>query len=425
VSWTGGPADRRTAAAGRPGGGAATGGFAGFVILVLALLGCQERLTAPAQCPELCPGGSQTVFDTVLDPLPGVDSSISGYIARGSGSALLVSSGLPASEDRAVYRFTSRPDSITVSGTPHAYTVDSVTLVFNLVARDTAVKGLRVIVSRVAPTVDTSTTFGDIESQLVDANLIDTVGVADSATTGSFRVVLRGSDVDRVALPVGGGGVLAVGLRIAANGGTGIRVGSVNGGNGASFTSYLTLPDLADTASARHQVVVRTIAFNTFVTQTPVLPDPNLLLIGGEPSSRALIRFSLPARLLDSAKVVRATLELTPVTTILGLPHDPALLQSRPVLADLGAKSPVLSDNFYLATDTLQTGTATTVPLELARTVQLWQANRSRPQAVFLSLAPEGASFTRPVFQSTRAADPAVRPRLRITYLLSFPFENP
>jgi hypothetical protein len=37
----------------------------------------------------------------------------------------------------------------------------------------------------------------------------------------------------------------------------------------------------------------------------------------------------------------------------------------------------------------------------------------------------EGASFSRPVFYSTRAADPAVRPRLRISYMRSFPFENP
>jgi hypothetical protein len=36
----------------------------------------------------------------------------------------------------------------------------------------------------------------------------------------------------------------------------------------------------------------------------------------------------------------------------------------------------------------------------------------------------EGGSFSRPVFYSTRA-DPAVRPRLRLSYLLAFPFENP
>jgi hypothetical protein len=43
---------------------------------------------------------------------------------------------------------------------------------------------------------------------------------------------------------------------------------------------------------------------------------------------------------------------------------------------------------------------------------------------VFLSLLPEAASFTRPVFGSTRSGTVGA-PRLRITYLKPFPFENP
>jgi hypothetical protein len=43
---------------------------------------------------------------------------------------------------------------------------------------------------------------------------------------------------------------------------------------------------------------------------------------------------------------------------------------------------------------------------------------------VFLSLLPEGASFTRPVFGSTRSGTVGA-PRLRITYPKPFPFENP
>jgi hypothetical protein len=44
-----------------------------------------------------------------------------------------------------------------------------------------------------------------------------------------------------------------------------------------------------------------------------------------------------------------------------------------------------------------------------------------------VALAPEmeAASFARPVFYSTRALDPAVRPRLRISYVRSFAFETP
>ena len=99
------------------------------------------------------------------------------------------------------------------------------------------------------------------------------------------------------------------------------------------------------------------------------------------------------------------------------------------MLADVGAKSPVnptvgLTGLLAPPADTLEVGT-TTVSLEAVRLVELWLGRTTRPSALMLSLTPEAASFTRPVFYSTRAADPALRPQLRISYLLSFPFETP
>jgi hypothetical protein len=159
--------------------------------------------------------------------------------------------------------------------------------------------------------------------------------------------------------------------------------------------------------------------------------DPDFLAVGGQPSARALLRFELPPRIRDSATIVRATLELTPVAAISGLPTDPARMQARAVLADLGAKSPVGAGvgRFGLLpppVDTIDAG-STTVSLEAARLVEGWLSPTSRPSALVLSFVSnlEAASFSHPVFYSTRAADPAVRPRLRISYLRSFPFENP
>ena len=85
---------------------------------------CQEKLTSPADCPALCPGGSVQVFDTVVPALALRDSSFpahkdsaNGYVDRGQGVGLLLSSGFAASEDRAVYRFAARGDSIVVRDT--------------------------------------------------------------------------------------------------------------------------------------------------------------------------------------------------------------------------------------------------------------------------------------------------------------------
>jgi hypothetical protein len=406
---------------------------AGVAGLIGVMTACQEKLTSPADCPALCPGGSVQVFDTVVPALALRDSSFpahkdsaNGYIARGQGAALLVSSGFAVSEDRAVYRFAARGDSIAVRDTLRGYAVDSVLLNLALVARDTLVDGLKVYLYRLPSAVDSTVTFADVESQFVDSLFIDSIAVPDTLNSGAIHTTLRGADLDRLRLPVGGDSVLAIGLRMAAVAPTGIRVGALASGTAASFTSYVTV-DVPDTGSVRNQTMIRTTAFNTFVTQNPVVPDDTLLLVGGEPSSRALVRFGLTDAFLDSATIVRATLELTPARPIIGLPTDPSLIQTLAVIGDLGAKSPLTSDVTFIRQDTLPTVQSDTVKVEMTRIVQLWQSSRSRPQSIFLRLIPEGASFARAAFFSTRSPSGGVlvAPRLRITFQRAFPFENP
>jgi hypothetical protein len=181
-----------------------------------------------------------------------------------------------------------------------------------------------------------------------------------------------------------------------------------------------------DTGTAKLRTLALNAGFNTYVTEVPLAVDTTLLAVGDAPSARALLRFAIPRRILDSATIVRATLELTPVTPIAGLPNDsnPPRLQARAVLSDVGAKSPVSTLAGRIPEDTLEAGAAT-VTMEAVRLVELWLGQSNRPTALFLSLTPEASSFSRPVFYSSRATDPALRPRLRLSYLLSFPFETP
>ncbi len=393
-----------------------------FLVLAGVFSGCREDLTAPADCPELCPSGQAEVLDLILNPLAGSDSSYGPYVEPGAGSAILVSNGLPAAEARGVYRFVARPDSVVVANDTLPYVIDSVLLSFGLVARDTLTDGLKVFLYRLPATVDSGITFGEVDPLLVEANIIDSIQVSDSLNTGRLSTVLTGDELAKVSIPVGTGGTLAVGVAITAAQPTGIRLGSALGGTGPTFTTYATV-DVADT-SMRDQTILRAAGFNTFVTQAQPVTDTTLLTLGGAPSSRVLLRFDLPEAVEDSATIIRATLELVPVGTILGLPTSPDTLRAAAVLADLGAKSPLTEDDRFIARDTISPGTADTVRLDVTRLLQLWQSSSDLPETIFLSLRPEGASFMRAEFGSTRRPDVGA-PRLRVTYQRPFPFENP
>lgn len=389
------------------------------VSLAAALLlgGCQERLTSPGECPALCPGGTSPVFETIIGATPGLDSSFAGYVARGAGSALLVSSGLPVSEDRTLVRFSPRPDTRLINDTVRTYTVDSVALAFTLVARDTAVKGLRLYLYRLPPEVDSTAGFAEVEARLVDANLVDSIVVPDSVVRGLVRTVRPGD----LLIPEEAG-TLRLGVRLAAAGPTGVRL-AASGASGPSFTSFATA-NIADTA-AQHISFPQTATLHTFVSLGEPVPPPETLPVGGAPSSRALIRFELPPRIRDSATIVRATLELTPSYPFFVLPGDSTLIVARGIVSDLGAKSPVVSDPARLGVTVLPAAAqGDAVSIDAVRLVQLWQGATPRPSALLLSLSPEAASFSRPAFESTRSAPP-LAPRLRISYQLAFPFENP
>jgi hypothetical protein len=389
---------------------------------VLALCGCREQLTSPADCPAMCPAGSPQIFDEVITPISNSDSSFSGYVQAHSAAALLVSNGLRGYEERAIVRFPPRSDSINVRDTLRAYTIDSVALEFSIVARDTTLSSVHLLLYRMPPSIDSVTTYADVDLAFVPDNLVGSVPLPDDLNTGPVRTVLRGEDLARLDIPTVHNGVLALGVRLDAPVVTGVRLGA---GGGNAFETFATVA-IPDTGTARLRSIRLTAAFNSTLSAVPDVEDPTWLTVGGIPASRALLRFDLPSRIRDSATVVRATLELTPVAPIVGLPTDPGRVWSRAVLADIGPKSPV--ESRLVAEDTLSTGTSGTVSIEIAGVIQqLWLGSSTRPTALVLSLAPEleAASFSRLVFYSTRAPDLATWPRIRISYLRSFPFEIP
>ena len=398
--------------------------------VTLALAGCQEKLSAPGDCPGICPGDQSVVFDTLITPVFGGDSTygpgnVGGYVSPGEGSSLRVSNGLAGADNFAVVRFVARPDVVTLNGTDYPYTIDSVLVGVTLLRRDPAATGLNLEIYRLSSpaTVDSTRTFTQVQSDFAPANLLTVIPIPDTLQSGVLRKVFTGAELGTIAIPAADAGVLALGYRITAPAPTGIRIGSSSAGTaGPTFLTYYT-PTTADTALLHQPPLPRIVAYNGFVSSVSAIPDSTTITVGGVPSSRALRRFSIPARIRDSSTIIRATLELTPLAPMTGLPGDTVALDVRSVLADLGAKSPRLSNPATrVLTSLLTLGSTDTVRVDVTTLVDLWQNPSRLPPALFLALQPEGSSFSQAVFGSTRQG---VSPRLRLTYVLPFPFETP
>jgi hypothetical protein len=285
------------------------------------------------------------------------------------------------------------------------------------------VHGLKIFLYRLPATVDSNTTFAEVEAAFVPSAIIDSFLVDDSVPTKRLVRTLKDADLAKVAIPAADSGVLAIGVQIRADGPTGVRLGgSLSGSSTPTFRSFIKVLD-DDTTYAR--TFTPSIRFNTFVSQvSSAPPDQAVLTIGGAPSNRSIIRFPWPALLRDSAQLVRATLQLVPAEVVNGLPGDTAFLVARPALADLGGKSSTASDAAYASVVNLLPGDTDTLGFEVRRALLLWQGEDGLPPMFMVQMAPEASSFTVARLGSTRSAQD-LRPRLRVTYTLTYPFGNP
>jgi hypothetical protein len=156
--------------------------------------------------------------------------------------------------------------------------------------------------------------------------------------------------------------------------------------------------------------------------------------VGGVPSIRSLLRFNLPRGLRDSTQIIRATLQLVPagaaVTTT-----DSVFLRVKRLIADLGAKSPVVADTLVASSPPFVGVPSDTVRIEMTTLFRLWQADTNAVTAVYLSLlrldrtdsihvaGDEAGTLAALRLFSSRS--PAFRPSIRLTYVPRVKFGAP
>ncbi len=383
-----------------------------FAALALAgaLAGCQEELTTPVDCPELCPGNSLIVRDTIIEAVFDRDSTFTGYTMTTEIPALLVSNGLAAGDARSWATFPSRTDSVTVDGVQYLVAVDSAVISINVLGRDSSVPDTQLLVHRINPAIDTNTTFDALNSQLTPESLIGAIAITD---TGTARLVLSGDGLQKIAVFEADSFRLGLGLRVEAPSPTGLRLASLNFNfRPPAITLYGKISS-ADTARQRQALTAVAESAN-YVINAPPPPGQEHLFLGGKRGSRAILRFNPPPALRDSAIILRATLELTPSGPLLGLKGDPATFEIRGVLADVGAKSPYLPN--LGASVSLPVDATEVQSIDIRSIVETWFAASPLPSSLVVGINPEGGSFARPEFFSTRS--PTGRPRIRISYAL-------
>lgn len=415
---------------------------------VIAVSACTEDLETGAVCPALCPGQGVEVFDTILSPAYLYDSTLVGYPTQGLENPLFLASRGDTLDVRTVIRFdtlqrafrptpadTLRPitdvDSAFLSiimrsdglATPSSFFVD-VYDVYDAAISDT-------IVSEIVPLFTPARLMGTYAG---DATLSDTVRVRIPLDSAYLRAIIQ--DPSRR---------LRLGLQVRSADPVQLRILPFTlGADVGPFVEYRVSPDelvgrvgplqpYSETPTTP-LIVADDLTDYVVVVNAPVTTAAGRFSVGGFPGTRAYLRFDLPRWLTDSVGVLKAELELTQ-DPVRGMSDaDTITMNTHLVLAGY----PITDERraaTLLAPADLFTRPLRLVPSDSGRRllpmgglVRQWRSidgEQYIPTAIVFRSAVEGTSPATVRFFGFDAADPALRPRLRVSYTPNVIFGRP
>ena len=408
--------------------------------LVSGVVACSEDLNGTAGCPSLCPEQRVESRDTVLDAFVTVDTTVLGYPAIGTESRLLVASRGDTLDARAVMRFDTLAQHFTRGGKDSViYTLDSA--VVNILLDTTGTKATQPVTIELydVDTTAVDTAVSTALSLFRPDRLIGAKTYAVAELKDSLHVPLEN---DKVLLKLRGDAPrrLRIGFKVSSTASAQLRIISSEGG-GAPTLSYDPSPDsavhsLINSATSLtptdNPTLKRDLTDYQIVAKTLSTSAGNLLGVGGLPAQRTYLRFDIPERLIDSATVVRATLLLTQVPASSVDAGDTLTIYPQVVRAALGitdvARSAGILNSPNLEIDSLRLKPSDggVRAIEMVGALREWKAvGTTRLQrAIVLRSSTEGASAPAALFYSTDA-EPAQRPRLRLTYIDQVQFGVP
>lgn len=416
--------------------------------LALALAACSEKLTAPGSCPDFCQSASLALTDTVLLGAITSDSSFSrpnGYVNPDEATYLPAVS-TPTRESRPIFRTIPIPRRIGIGTDTTTATLvgaDSARLSFTITRRDTTAN-LVVSLYAMPLTIDTTTAFHDLDGAFAgpvvrSVNLdslltkpatpcigfpcyLDPVthdsAYVDKANDRMF--VRMRIDTTQVPLVLADSGKVALGIRVSGNIPTSTAIAATERASIlAPAPSFVWFARMDSAGKVIHIARPVPTSFDSFVYDPPSDPIGANLVIGGVPAVRTVIRIALPPVIRDSSRIVRATLEFIAAAQFQGTAADKFPVFSAPVLADFGAKSPLVGA--FNDTTQFTIVPIDTVRVDVTRVLTYWTLDSRRPTTLVLRQDPEGTNFVELRMHSS--VDAGLEPRLHITYTARYPLK--
>ena len=409
-------------------------------LIMVAVVGaaCTENLDGGAACPSLCPEPSEQFRDTTFDAVV-QDTSLGGFPPLGIGSNLLLANRPDTLVTRVIMRYDVLTTSYFQNGTGSLDSITTVDSVFLKVPLDST--GRRGSEPVTVEAFDVDTTASDtvpavLRSLFRPDRLIGSLSLTPSATGDTIRIPINKTVMQA---KIAAKGRLRVGLRLSGRGQ--LRVRAFTFGTSASTLQY----DAATDTTYRPIVITAqtslpgatedvNLAYTTYTLtdlgSSP--PGPGTLVVGGYPAYRTYLRFAVPLRITDSSTIVRAELLLTQQRSRFANVNDtvsvfPLVPSATAEVSDLRRALDLAADGLLLRVDTTRfvprdSGQRAINVLSLARSWRTQPA--SVPRALALRIGLEGAQPAELRFFS-RTAAPALRPKLRITYLPKSEFVLP
>lgn len=402
-------------------------------LAALLFAACGENLESTAACPALCPSQTVGVRNITFEAVT-LDTTVVGGLGLGTEGVMLLASRGDTLDSRVVIRFDTLPSVFRTAGDttqkPISY-VDSVYL------------RLRFDSSSARATAPVT-----IDAYDVDTTASDTATAAVAALFRPDRLLasqtyLPGKLVDTVSFRLPDAQVLAkvqarkplrIGLRLRAGSVTLARIFSTESGVGPQLSLRIS-PDTAvkaDTVAplsatpADNEVVASNLRDYMLLVRGTGQPSPSSLAVGGLPGRRVYLQFNIPALLVDSSNVVRATLLLTQLPNPGVQSSDTIRIQPLVVVAGAAVTDPAKAAQIVASPTIIPLAQARLVPesagereIEIAPAFAIWRAQKASdtPRALVLQSVEEGASPLEALFYSADPQnDPAVRPKLRISY---------